>query len=209
MPKFGRFRPADFSLCVPCAALFQEGLDPAVLQLCRCRGSKDQEKWPGFDFNEIAMLCQCCAGELVKSGSRWSGFFCEACHARVVGLNKTVGGTVIPVGRHTFMSGVMLRPYSAVSEVEDDPEIPDGINRFVKAIFLLKGMIEHLEAWHRRAVRSNLEAIGLESRDVVSLPDYLRRLRAVWKKTPGLADEVMFGRMYRHFCGDTDDGSAA
>lgn len=204
MPDRGRFSRGDFSLCVACADLFQEGPDPALLQLCGCRRRRPDEQatWPRFDFNELAILCRLCAGELVESGSKWSVFFCDICHPKVVGLNKAVGGTLVPIGCHSLQNQLALRLRHVAAEVRGEPEAEDWIDRFMRGLFQLKEMIDHLEEWHRAAVRSNLEAMGLGGRDVVVLSDYLEQLPEVRRKVPEFAEDAMFGRLCGHFGAD-------
>jgi hypothetical protein len=60
---------------------------------------ESEEKWPGFDFNTIVELCYCCGQEELKSGSRWSVWFCEECKEKVIDFNTRFQQTIIPIGR--------------------------------------------------------------------------------------------------------------
>jgi hypothetical protein len=77
------------------------------VQPCAC--DPVQSLWNAYDYNKVAELCRCCAAECVRSGSRWSLFFCKGCNERVVAHNNRVGRCVIPIGRHSIMNGVSLR----------------------------------------------------------------------------------------------------
>jgi hypothetical protein len=109
-------------ICPACLDLFHEGgRGRALAQQCRCRPRG--RTWPGLDFNEWARLCDCCVGELLTSGWRFSVWFCDECKPRVWELNKRHGYAVVPVGRHSLMNGVFLSGSDAVAEV--DGIVPD------------------------------------------------------------------------------------
>jgi len=100
-------------------------------QRCGCEGS-DEDPWglwprtgAHFDFNCYLELCRCCCVEPIRSGSRWSLFFCEECKARVFALNRALGRWVVPIGRHSAMHGILVRGDEAV-----DPQVAE---RFVGA----------------------------------------------------------------------------
>jgi len=75
----------------------------------RCACEPKEAPWNAFDYNQRAALCRCCAAEVVRSGSRWSAFFCRACQQRVVAYDRSVGEVVIPIGRHSIMNANILR----------------------------------------------------------------------------------------------------
>ena len=86
-----------FLLCGTCHELFEQepqaGFPSA--QRCRCHPS-DEPTWPRFDFNEHLHLCECCRLDPLRSGSRWSVWFCDECKARVRDLNHRLGRYVDP-----------------------------------------------------------------------------------------------------------------
>ncbi len=53
-------------------------------------------------------LCYCCGIEPIKSGSRWSVFFCDECKDCVLSFNRRSGQWIIPIGRHSLMHGASL-----------------------------------------------------------------------------------------------------
>ncbi len=110
---FGDFDCRDVGVCNTCGELFgpcrqigvSSGRSRQLEQLCACEnGRKDQPKWERFDFNEVITLCRCCRGVVLRSGSRWSVWFCEQCQQRVQAVNDICESYVIPIGRHSIMA---------------------------------------------------------------------------------------------------------
>jgi len=89
-------------ICGTCYALYETGRPDGLDQRCRC-GPSDQEPWPGFDFNERASLCACCGTEALRSGSRWSPYFCHECQLLAMGVSLWCRRLVFPIGRHSLM----------------------------------------------------------------------------------------------------------
>lgn len=122
-------------------------------QLCRCE--EDQlagpaVRWPRYDFNRCIDLCSCCGFEPIRTGSRWSGFFCDECKDRVMKVNRMRGAWVIPIGRHSIMHGASIR--------NADHE---QVGAFVAALRGLGELIASLEEHKASAVRGNLMILGL------------------------------------------------
>ena len=110
---FGEFDCRDVGVCNTCGELFGPCREinasgdrrQQLEQLCACEnGRKDQPKWERFDFNEVITLCRCCRGVVLRSGSRWSVWFCEPCKRRVRAVNDICESYVIPIGRHSIMA---------------------------------------------------------------------------------------------------------
>ena len=112
LARYG-YRPefSTLSICTACLGLFDDvslGQGDGERQRCTCSASKE-DRWPGYDYNERARLCDCCGRYVLRSGSRWSVWFCEECKARVQALNEEMGFALIPIGRHSMMNGLGLR----------------------------------------------------------------------------------------------------
>jgi hypothetical protein len=86
-------------ICRACLGLRGPVAD-GLTQRCACE--RAEPLWPGYDYNRTIELCRCCGAKTVPSGSRWSLFFCETCHAAVLAHNR-VDDRVIPIGRHSLM----------------------------------------------------------------------------------------------------------
>ena len=63
----------------------------------------NEKLWPGFDFNERVILCWCCGTKPIRSGGRWSPFFCRECQLMAMGVSLWHQSLVMPIGRHTLM----------------------------------------------------------------------------------------------------------
>jgi hypothetical protein len=77
-------------------------------QFCDCTPlevRRAQPRWGG-DFNTYAELCRCCGLLLLRSGSRFSIWFCGQCLEAIKALNSSAGRCLVPIGRHSFMNGV-------------------------------------------------------------------------------------------------------
>jgi hypothetical protein len=76
-------------------------------QRCDCL-PHDEQAWPGYDFNLAVELCRCCGQVALRSGSRWSVWFCAGCNDLVQAFNKARNRYAIPIGRHSFHGGISL-----------------------------------------------------------------------------------------------------
>jgi hypothetical protein len=161
-------------------------------QRCDCRAAEEPvERWPGFDYNTVAELCRCCGLEAVRSGSKWSVWFCRECLDRVSDLNTGAGRCVVPIGRHSLMNGVFYKP--AESGVN-----PAALSAFSDQLFTFFGAVDATEAWRRRVVRANLAAINLGEALSVPVDRYCRR---VW--AAGLSKEAAFAALVAAACHGT------
>jgi hypothetical protein len=159
-------------------------------QRCRCQPPEIWEPIGGYDFPIAAELCRCCGGELVGSGSKYSIWFCDRCLELVRGFNAQLGTAVIPVGRHSFHSGLAL-------------SASDTQNRNVAAFVLRVGSwferLHRVDAWNGSAARFNRAILGLGADDVLLL-SYLETLKG--SGSAELVPEEAFGRMVGALCGE-------
>jgi hypothetical protein len=176
-----------FVVCGTCGDLkgpWQDYSDVKYRQRCDCDrpGQPGDERWPGFDYNTVAELCRCCGLEAVKSGSKWSVWFCRPCLERVSDLNHGAGRCVVPIGRHSVMNGVFYRPDGAIN--------PVALSAFGDQLVTFFGAVDATGDWRRRTVRANLAAIGAVDAAAVPLARYLRQVREA-----GLSRETAFNAL--------------
>ena len=160
----------------------------------RCACDRDPtaecwEAWPGgprFDFNRYLELCYCCGIETVRSGSRWSSFYCRECMDRVRAFNRRCGGWVIPIGRHSAMHGELLRGNEAMIE--------EHATHFLRRLRSLFAAIEQLEHWARARIEQNLLVLGFPAGQEIDLAEYLARAEHSL-----LDKELAFERLCHHF----------
>ena len=146
-------------------------------QKCACKTAKpdrppkgkSREKWPGFDFNEVITLCHCCGQEVLRSGSKWSVWFCEVCRKRVIQFNTQYRKTIIPIGRHSIMAGYALSGKESADE--------NKVHQFMRNLKSLFERIDVLEEWRRRIMSRNLKSLGY-SKDM-TLVEYLSRVKSL------------------------------
>lgn len=135
----------------------------------RCACEPEEPRWKAYDYNRAIELCRGCGADTVKSGSRWSPFFCETCKVHVDRYNRVAGSTVIPIGRHTIMHGIMLDGEAAAN--------PVATAAFEAATSSLFERITRLERWHQERVRAIVRAVP-GSAPTVPLDVYLSRARS-------------------------------
>ncbi len=100
----------DLQLCLTCFRL--RGEFEGKQHRCGCvpRDDRWRERvWPNSDIPALVDLCNLCARDTMKSGSRYTWLVCDECLA----VNRTVGRVLgstgrgaLPVGRHSIMNGV-------------------------------------------------------------------------------------------------------
>lgn len=117
MPDFTA-RPLDpgaLVICGRCCALRGKiPDDDGAGQRCKCTPLEVRQQeptWHRYDYNTYAELCRCCGLVLLKSGNRYSVWFCEPCKEAVVALNRAAGRCLIPIGRHSIMNGYRPRSH--------------------------------------------------------------------------------------------------
>jgi len=149
---------AVMRVCRTCGKLsgefFKNG--SSVRQQCKCEKT-DEDRWLGFDFNEIVTLCYGCGLAVLPSGSRYSLWFCEPCKQTVCALNDACNAYVIPTGRHSFMGSRWQRDLSLGSHQPD-------VQLFVSS---LNEMFNHIDLVHEHmleTVRANCDLAKLEDK---------------------------------------------
>lgn len=174
-----------FVVCGKCQALRGGPIDHigdvAVWQLCDCASAEERSAQPRVgDFNAAFELCRCCGMEALRSGSRWSVWFCATCQERVRELNAESGSCVVPIGRHTLMNGA-----------EFDPS-PDSASRtFVEQLKSLFHEMAETAAWAPAAVRLNLAAAALPAGEDIALDAYLAAVGTLAYLKPQRFDEMV------------------
>lgn len=146
-------------------AVTHYGETQRLIQTCDCvlnRGHR--ETWSSYDFPKAMELCRCCGRAALRSGSRWSGWFCSACKPRIVSVNKACNYYLLPIGRHSIMAGVF-----ATSKA-DIPKFAEGLSSWL-------ARVELLEEFAAAAVLDNLKQLK-PANDAPDAPlvDYLEAL---------------------------------
>jgi hypothetical protein len=156
----------DFEVCGSCGEL--RGPFADHVQRCAC-DARTEERWPGFDFNTLAELCQVCGCDVLRSGSRYSVWLCPDCKPRVLELRAETGRLVLPVGRHSITNGFALPVTAAAAD--------EAVGAFCDRLRRMGRRINRLGEWAHKIVGSNLAAIGLTDTESVPLPEYLDAVR--------------------------------
>jgi len=125
-------------------------------QTCICFG-RSEPLWPRYDFNEALTLCHGCGGRVLKSGSRWSVWFCEPCKTSVCRVNDLCCAYVIPIGRHSIMGSKWQRGLAVQG-------LPADIQAFATTLAGLFDRIDLVNKHHRQCVELNCREAGLGSR---------------------------------------------
>jgi predicted RNA-binding Zn-ribbon protein involved in translation (DUF1610 family) len=169
----------DTSRLVICTKCFEvrgsvlvEGV--AYQQLCSCRSLRAWENVkiaPRKDYATYAELCRACGLELIRSGSRWSEFFCPECHDAIRGLNRTLGFALIPIGRHSIMNSFSL----SGRDIADQ----EKIDSFVKRLSSLSLGMDALHDWRRLMVARRCAELGFKGNKPIPLDDFLLKGKSV------------------------------
>jgi hypothetical protein len=174
----------ELEICTTCFDLRGE-LD-GWMNPCRCdlaaweaRG----ERHPRFgDLVRNVQMCQCCTLAVLRSGSRWSVWFCANCLPHVTERNEAAGLCVVPIGRHSMMNRVELAGDTDPDSVELDV--------FVDAARGLFDRIDRLDTWARRRTHDLLDRLGLLGPPGVPVTTYLAAARAAGLTKQGAIDEL-------------------
>jgi hypothetical protein len=185
-------------ICPECVrvrgSLVVQGYHPGCYeQWCRCdreRRSEPDERWVGWDFNTFVELCRSCTIEPIRSGSRWSLFFCKECRERVLHFNRRHRRWIIPMGRHSLMHGDWLSA--------DESALEEHVAHFVARVHGLWAATEHLDHWTSATTRRNLDTLGFSNRSEIDLGLYVKAARA-----RGLEKQAAFDKLIEHFA-DTE-----
>lgn len=157
-------------VCGRCFTLFEDGRPDGRNQRCLCPDEAAAPDWPGYDVREHVRLCGCCGVVALRSGSRWSPFFCAPCRDLVMAATMAVGRLVFPIGRHSLMhTWVPSTPAPTLAAHGGDV---DALARtVVSAVNTIGARQALVEAWAQRCVAENLSQLRLAHG--VSLRDYL------------------------------------
>jgi hypothetical protein len=190
-----------FRLCGICHELYEPVPAPGfpTPQRCRCRPS-DKPTWPRFDYNEHLRLCECCRLEPLKSGSRWSVWFCEECKGRVLSFNHLLGRYAIPIGRHSMMGGISLHGPELASA--DDERLNELIDRFADVSQGLWDAMDRLREFAADRTVVLARGAGLVPERDIRLTMWLQRLGRVAQAEPlEFGKEGSFEALVRWFAG--------
>jgi len=151
-----------------------------VWQRCDCVPAGELPAQPKVgDFNTELELCRACGLVPLRSGSRWSVWFCEPCKAQARSLNERVGRCVVPVGRHSLMNGVTVRSAS-----------PADIESFAGQMSTLFDTTGAIQRWSRTVVQENLVAAGQPHDVDLDLASYLASVCGVASSDQRFAEMV-------------------
>lgn len=125
-------------------------------------------RWSGFDFNRHVDLCRCCGRIPLRSGSRWSVWFCLDCKEQVGLLNGRHGRCIVPIGRHSVHYGYTLR----ADELDD----PVAVEAFLSTTKAMGAVIGAVSDWYHEAVGRNLEAVEPGIVEPMPVEEYCREV---------------------------------
>lgn len=203
-PETGMGKDAhpNFMLCGTCHGLHEDKPQPGFATPHRCACSRtDEPTWPRYDFNEHLHLCECCKLVPLRSGSRWSVWFCEECKARVRNLNSITGWYVIPIGRHSLMGGIGIEGSELVDA--DDRRFDELVDGFADQMRGWSDSIDHLHAFAVRRTVFLTDAVGLDATRDLQLDTWLQRVRPHAAASPlEFGKEGSFDSLVRWFASD-------
>jgi len=151
-----------------------------VWQRCDCVPAGELPAQPRVgDFNTALELCRACGFVPLRSGSRWSVWFCDPCKTQARSLNERVGRCVVPIGRHSLMNGITVRSAS-----------PEDVEAFAGQMATLFDATGAIQDWSRTVVRENLLAAGEPCDADVDVASYLASVRGVASSDQRFAEMV-------------------
>jgi len=179
-------------VCGTCCRLYETGRPDGLNQQCACN-PRDVETWPHFDFNERALLCLCCGLRPLRSGSKFSPFFCEDCVTPVMNVSRLCARLVFPIGRHSFMHTWVpgTRTPTLAAHGGDMNALADSVLASLEAI---ESGSQFVFQWSRLIVSRNLARVGLAGG--ASLSEYLE---AVEQHETELTPSIAFAEMFQFF----------
>ena len=176
MDVLGGVSVCGVSVCGPCGdavgrAPDRRDLSAEIIQLGSCPAHREgpTEPWTGYDYNRFVELCRCCGAVPLRSGSRWSVWFCPTCRAEVDLLNSRLGRYIVPIGRHSLHGGRLLSAH----QIADPIVVQDFLNSWAG----VGDAMTRLGEWARIAVRSNVERITGQEDAVLPITEYCRQAR--------------------------------
>jgi hypothetical protein len=161
-------------ICTTCHELYGYTVDneKILYQECYCKNKPETPSqkgdWSRFDYKQIRELCYCCGRQMIRCGSKYSRFHCDACHEQIVSLNKRCGVTVIPIGRHSVMNGVFMDNTVQRNEKE--------VARFCTKLNRVFSKIDRACMWKKHIVSENIKKAGFTDGLDVEVEDYLQKV---------------------------------
>jgi endogenous inhibitor of DNA gyrase (YacG/DUF329 family) len=154
-------------VCGSCFKLYETGHADGENQRCDCQPRQDARRWAGMDFNEHARLCACCGTEVLRSGSRYSPYFCRECQLLAMGVSLWERRLVIPIGRHSLMHAFVPAPRtpSLAAHGGDVGALASTVHTAMMAISIGS---ERLSLWSAAVVSRHLKRLGLAGGTSVS-----------------------------------------
>jgi len=172
-PARGRYaRPEHAQICLKCFEM--RGIASNFDNLCKC----DRAAWEGNpipdagDLGHDAHLCRSCLNVVVRSGSRWSVFYCDECRPAVVRLNGAARRCVIPYGPHSLMNGTAwsAKNGKAMSSIQAEA--------FFDQLQTCFSNQDTLFEFNRGRIKARSEALGFEGKHAVLVSDYVAACEA-------------------------------
>ena len=184
------------TICKSCLNLFgqlarsiernNEIVSERYFQSCECwheeKVKAGKENPPRTDtiINTVE-FCNYCSKEIIPHGSKYSPLYCEDCLKFVLDFNNTTKSVSIPVGRHSFMNGIMLVcPYTKKEERQYRKEV----DAFFKGIGIIKD-------WQRYSLFENLHDLGIDLKSDIPLSVYDRLVVKLRKDKQTKFDEMV------------------
>ena len=134
-----------------------------IQRCCRSAAAAAEETWPWYDYNAAAQICDACGADVVRSGSKWSSYYCGPCSTAVVALNKKRGDLILPIGRHSLMNAQFI--------ARKRPRPREPAEGLVDSLFSGDRRAKAIGAWRLGRVRAALEAMSTP--DSASVSDFL------------------------------------
>lgn len=170
LPASGYTEAFDHArVCGVCFHLFEQGRPDGHNQQCACAGAPS-DPWPGHDVNEHVRLCGSCGVTVLRSGSRWSPFFCPQCQTFAMAATMLAGRLVFPIGRHSIMHLWVpgTRTPSLAAHGGDGDALAASV---AAAIAPIDDGLTVVEGWTAWQVKDNVSRLALGHG--VSLREYL------------------------------------
>ena len=169
------------SICTVCWGV---RADDGHVDLCQCQRSRDDDDdGDAAERNIPCALCPICALTVVHGHTRWMIVNCNECSTRATVVNRANKRLVIPIGIHSLVNGVAVRPSG------DDEEL----DRQIEGLFVfLAGMgdsLTRLWARRRRLVKARCHRLGLVGPELIDVDEYIAAARAA-----GYTEENSFNR---------------
>lgn len=179
----------DYSNLAVCTKHFTfSGIYEGREHQCGCQPTDDgwrQREWDGYDIAALLDLCHLCVRAVMRSGSRWTWYACQACRtvdsqiATAIAGERQPRAQILPLGRHSMMNGVALNVGSAKRD--------DLIEQFIESVMELHDFWDRLSAWRREEGQRLVAASGFGGLETVPLGRWLETNGA----SPGASADAM------------------